>query len=46
MTKIITKKRYEKPFVMVYELISRQILLQSSLPTEPDPNKWPGGEPW
>lgn len=46
MTTIKTKKTYAKPSMEVYELKNHPQLLQNSLPTEPDPNKWPGGEPW
>lgn len=46
MIKKIERKRYEKPFMMVFELRHQQGLLQSSLPTDSDPSNWPGGEPW
>ena len=43
MKQIITKKRYEKPSMKVYEMGHRTQLLQGSLPTD---QTWPGGKPW
>ena len=44
MTQNISKKKYVKPSMEVYEMKHQTLLLQcSSVPTGPS---WPGGVPW
>lgn len=44
MTKIIDKKKYEKPSMKVYQLQSNlQLLAGSDIPMG---GPWPGGDPW
>lgn len=44
MTKIIDKKKYEKPSMVVYQLQSTPQLLAGS--EKPLGGPWPSGEPW
>lgn len=41
----IAKKKYERPSVVVVKLQHRTVLLQQSMPADPDA-PWPGDEPW
>ena len=43
MTQNISKKKYVKPSMEVYEMKEQTLLEGSSVPTGPD---WPGGVPW